>query len=150
VTLAPPSAEAMHSKSEKCGLCALVAADQKSTSTDGDFVVAYADDNSVVLLRTHLDGVLVAPRCHVTDVSTLAESSLPSFLAALRRTVEAVKGIVGGSGPVIEPCNEIPMTENHVCFRVASTSPNSLAPQNVSEVEVRADRFKRSLQNAIF
>jgi hypothetical protein len=152
--LTPLTAEPEQAAPAHCALCALAKATNESRggrddhvvgSLDADVVVAYVDDDAVVLLPTRLSGVLVAPRRHVDGISTLTEHALSNFLAALRRTAESVKAMVGGSGPAIEPYSEIPMTEGHICFRVASESTGP-SPSGVSEVQERADRIRRSLE----
>jgi hypothetical protein len=150
VTLTPLRAEPTQSGAGHCALCALAEAknERRGSGDDSDLVVAYVDDDSVVLLPTRQNGALVAPRRHVDGISTLTGHALSNFLAALRRTAESVKALVGGSGAAIEPCSEVPMAEGHVCFRVASVSVG--APlSGSSDVHERADRLRRSLEVTI-
>jgi hypothetical protein len=152
--LTPLTAEPEQAAPGHCALCALAQGtneprgtpdDDVVGSVDEDVVVAYVDDDAVVMLPTRASGVLVAPRRHVDGISSLTEHALSNFLAALRRTAESLRVIVGGSGPAIEPYSEIPMTEGHICFRLASESTGP-SPSGASEVRERADRIRRSLE----
>jgi hypothetical protein len=152
MTLAPLTTETMRSTSEHCALCALAESpdEQGARHSDGDAIVAYVDDDAVVLLPRLFDGAFVAPRRHVEGIFALTGQALPNFLAALRRTAEIVKTIAGDSGPAIEPSREIPMTEGHICFRVMPVSASSPPLSSPAEVQARAIRLRRSLQAQTF
>jgi hypothetical protein len=140
------AADQRHAENGQCPLCALAEADRPDIdATPDDLVVAYVDDDAVVLLRPQLEGALVAPRRHVDGISTLTGHGLSNFLAVLRRTAETMRAVIGGSAPAIEPWPDSPRTDGHVCFRVAPSASPGPAPASAADVARRASRIRHSL-----
>jgi len=148
VTWRVRSAESISSSSE-CDLCGIAVSKADLPNPYGEYVmVAYVDEQAVVLVCPHLDGVLVlvAPRQHVNQLSDLPEHSLPHFLAALRRTAESVRAVFRASRSVIEPWETLPARVGHVCFSVEPNVRDELIPNDPTRNMTRARQLVESLE----
>lgn len=133
----------------QCMLCAFAGyGDNFLTPSESDFAVVEVNDQTIVLLSPHLEGVLVAPLQHVGGLLELPEHELAVFLASLRRISRSVQAVLGGSNTVIEPLGSTPPSKGHVCFRIDPAVQGSVKGESNprSEIATRARALATSLK----
>ncbi len=111
-------------------------------------VVAYVDDEIVALLDPGLAGILLAPRSHVTVLSTEPNRSAV-FLAALQRVVAMMRTTYGSSGTTIKSTTDLPGASGHVCFHVVPKLRKGAAASSSHDMRAKARLFADALGDQV-
>lgn len=108
--------------------CAVCAAIERASGTleSGTWLVAYVDDVLIAFVQPQTGAALVAPRAHVSGLST-SPTSAGEILAGLRRAMLAVRTFSKASGSTVQPMIDVPGSAGHICYKVVATLP-ALAP----------------------
>lgn len=103
-----------------CALCTLGLAPPDVPLEEAEVMVAYVDEEVLILVDPAREGALFAPRVHVGSLSELGDQA-GRLLAALRRVAIEVQAIYGTTGTMIEPTTDLPGAAGHVCYHVIPT-----------------------------
>jgi hypothetical protein len=107
----------------ECRSCAIA---QRAAGHDTRSVTRYVtedvDEDVVVISGPELDGLLVVPRQHIGGLEELSVPGRGHLLAALRRAAQLVQERNSGSATRVVVTTVPPVSEGHVCFRVAPSA----------------------------
>jgi hypothetical protein len=134
---------------DDCALCAVAQQGGALARVDvAGMVVAYLDDQVVGLIEPGAPGVLVAPRSHMRELSTMPAHT-GAVLAALRRAAQTVMSSYRTSGTMIEPTTKVPGAAGHVCYRVVPSTFDRLLPLPAPDLEAEAECLAAALGQSV-
>lgn len=104
-----------------CAVCAAIerASGELGSST---WIVAYVDDVLIAFVEPGTGAALIAPRVHVSGLSTSPDIA-GGVLAGLRRAMLAVRTFSAASGSTVQPMTDVPGSAGHICYKVVATLP---------------------------
>jgi hypothetical protein len=109
-------------------------------------VVAYVDQEVLVLMGSTAWDVLVAPRRHLVTLSTTPEAAGPA-LSVMRTVADIMSSALGVAGATLAPTLEIGGGD-HVCFQVVPTVTGAYVDAPPRDVDAMVTLVSCALDSA--